>query len=95
MFVVFCVLPNRSLCDGLVTRPEESYGLRCVVMCDLETSRIRRPWPALGRSATKKITTNCDFKRGPSEPVHNSGCDPLTKRLDAHDLVTWSSLLVE
>ena len=23
-------------------------------MCDLETSRMRRPWPALGRSATEK-----------------------------------------
>jgi len=26
----------------------------CVVVCDLETSRMRRPWPALGRSATGK-----------------------------------------
>jgi len=25
-------------------------------VCDLEISRMRRPWPALGRSATKK---NC------------------------------------
>jgi hypothetical protein len=48
------VLSGRSLCDELITRPEESYRLWCVVVCDLETSRIRRPWPALGRSATKK-----------------------------------------
>ena len=46
------VLSGRSLCDGLITRPEESYRLRCVVVCDLETSRMRRPWPALGSSAT-------------------------------------------
>ena len=26
----------------------------CVVVCHLETSRMKRPWPALGRSATKK-----------------------------------------
>ena len=26
----------------------------CVVVCDLETSRMRKPWPALGRSAKKK-----------------------------------------
>jgi len=39
-----------------MTRPEESYRLWCVVVCDLETSWIRRPWPALGRSATKKKT---------------------------------------
>ena len=46
------VLSGRSLGDALNTRPEESYRLRCVVVCDLETSRMRRPWPALGHSAT-------------------------------------------
>jgi len=34
------VLSGRSLCDELITRPEESYRLCCVVVCDLETSRI-------------------------------------------------------
>ena len=47
-----CMLSGRGLCDELITRPEESYRLRCVVVCDLETSRMRRPWPELGRSAT-------------------------------------------
>jgi hypothetical protein len=49
-----CVLSGRGLCDELITRLEESYRLWCVVVCDLKTSRIRRPWPALGRSATEK-----------------------------------------
>jgi len=49
-----CMFSGRDLCDELITRPEESYLLWCVVVCDLETSRMRRPWPALGRSATKK-----------------------------------------
>ena len=49
-----CVLSGRGLCDELITRPEESYWLWCVVMCDLGSSRMRRPWPALGRSATGK-----------------------------------------
>ena len=40
-----CVLPGRGLCDELITRPEESYRVRCVVVCDLETSWMRRPWP--------------------------------------------------
>ena len=55
-----CVLSGRGLCDELITRPEESYRLWCVVVCDLETSRMRRPWPALGRSASgeKKINSN-------------------------------------
>ena len=49
-----CVLSGRGLCDELITRPEESYRLWGVVVCDLETSRMRRPWPALGRSAIGK-----------------------------------------
>jgi len=47
-------LSGRGLCDELITRPEESYRLWCAVVCDLETSRMRRPWPALGRIATAK-----------------------------------------
>jgi len=47
-----CVLSGRGLCDELITRPEESYRLWCVVLCDLETSRMRKPRPPLGRSAT-------------------------------------------
>jgi len=35
-----CVLSGRSLCDELITRPEESYRLRCVVVCDQETTEI-------------------------------------------------------
>ena len=38
-----CVMLGRGLCDGLITRPEESYRLWCVVVCDLETSWMRRP----------------------------------------------------
>jgi len=49
-----CVLSGRGLCDELITRPQESYRLWCFVVCDLETSRMRRPWLALGRSATGK-----------------------------------------
>jgi hypothetical protein len=33
-----CMLSDRGLCDELITRPEESYRLWCVVVCDLETS---------------------------------------------------------
>ena len=36
------VLSGRGLCDGLITRPEESYGLWRVGVCDQETSYARR-----------------------------------------------------
>ena len=47
-----CVLSGRGLYDELITRPEESYRMWCVVVCDRETSRMWRPWPALGRRTT-------------------------------------------
>jgi len=43
-----CVLSGRGLCDELITRPEESYRLWRVVVCDQETSRMRRLKPATG-----------------------------------------------
>jgi hypothetical protein len=43
-------LSGRGLCDELITRPEESYRLWCVVVCDLVNLKN-----ALGRSATTKI----------------------------------------
>jgi len=48
MFSLKCcecrVLSGRGLCDELITRPEESYRLCCVVVCDLETSRMGAPY---------------------------------------------------
>ena len=38
------MLSGRNLCDELITRPEESYRLCYVVVCDLETSRIGAPY---------------------------------------------------
>ena len=58
-----CVLPGRGLCDGLITRPEESYRLWCVVVCDLETSKneeaMARDWAA--SVIEKKKVTVCQI----------------------------------
>ena len=43
-----CVLSGRGLCDGSITPTEKSYRLWCVIVCGLETSSMRWPWPALG-----------------------------------------------
>jgi hypothetical protein len=48
---VVCCQVER-LCDKLITHPQDCYRLWCVVVCDLETSRIRTSCPALCRSAT-------------------------------------------
>ena len=56
MFVRFacCVLLGRCLCDGPIPRSEESDRLWCVTVCGLHTSRMRRPWPAVGCCAKEK-----------------------------------------
>jgi hypothetical protein len=61
-----CVLSGRSLCDELITRPVESYRLWYVVVWDLETSRMRKPWPALGlRTKIVCIHEDCFKKINP------------------------------
>jgi hypothetical protein len=37
-------LSGRGLCDELITRPEKSHRLCCVVVCDLETTIIGAPY---------------------------------------------------
>ena len=46
-----CVSSDRGLCVRLITRQEESYRPWCVVVCDLEISGTRRPWPTGGGGA--------------------------------------------
>jgi len=43
MYICIYVYMYIYICDELITRPEESYGLWCVDVCDLETSKMRRP----------------------------------------------------
>ena len=47
-----CCVLSRSLCNGLITRPEASYRVWCV--CDREAWTLRRPCPARGCRAIKK-----------------------------------------
>ena len=103
-----CVLSDRGLCDELITRPEESYQMWCVVECDLGTSRMRRPWPALGRSATKKnvihngkrkfgkvikVETDDDLSINPLKPELNPICYLLA--LLAHHFLHVSRIRVK
>jgi hypothetical protein len=56
-----CVFSGRCLRGELITCPEESYRQWCVVMCDIEISRMRRSWPVLRWVAApqqKKNTPN-------------------------------------
>ena len=55
-----CVSSGRGPCDGPITRPEESYQLWFIIMCDLETSLMRKPWPTWGYRAKNKLTKLTD-----------------------------------
>jgi hypothetical protein len=50
------MLSGTGLCDKLITRPKESYRRWCVVVCDLETSWMRRLWPTGGLLRQKQKT---------------------------------------
>ena len=63
VFCECCVWSGRGLCDELITRPEESHRLWCVVVCDLETSRKRRPWPSGGFCAKNKSIIVIPYRR--------------------------------
>jgi hypothetical protein len=64
MFVCYvcCVLSGRGLCDGLITRPEESYRLWRVVVCDQETSNNEEA-KARYRAVENTTTLGCNSRR--------------------------------
>ena len=42
LLYVLSVFSGIGLCDGLITPPEESYRLWCVLVCDHVTSGVTR-----------------------------------------------------
>jgi hypothetical protein len=69
--VVSVVLSGRGLCDGLIIRPEESYRLWRVVVCDVETSNEE----AKARyGAVENTTTMGCNARKTNNKKQQSGC---------------------
>ena len=56
-----CVSSGRGLCDELITRPEESYRLWCVVVCNLETSWMRSHTQWIVIELNRRCITGCIF----------------------------------
>jgi len=93
VYLLCCVLSGRGrgLCDGLITRPEESYRLWCVVVCDHESCIMRWPWPIEGcyamvqknlyldRSTNRNSTTNAIFKLATSNYMNTQAFRPPTQ----------------
>ena len=77
------VLSGRGLCDELIVLPEESYRLWYVVVCDLEISWMRRPWPTGGCCARKQNWCPVVWKWvRPMAPAVS--CWPLTVEARVH-----------
>ena len=55
------MLPGRGLCDELTIRPEESYRLWRIVVCDLETSKEKAKSQLKG--CEYKPTMGCDAEK--------------------------------
>jgi hypothetical protein len=49
-----CVLSSSGLCDELITRPEESYLLSCVVVYDLENLKDEEAMTRVGSQRHSK-----------------------------------------
>jgi hypothetical protein len=84
-----CVLSCRGLCDGLITRPEESYRLWRVVVCDQETSKneeAKTRYRVVENTTTKgcnarKTNNNTPFlsNRKLNKILYNVKLMPVTK----------------
>jgi hypothetical protein len=60
------VLSGRGPCDELITRPEESYRLWCVVVCDLENLKNEEAMMSGGSQRKKK-----------KKKILHMGCHPV------------------
>ena len=55
------MLSGRSFCNELITRPEESYRLWRVVVCDIETAKEEAKSPLKGCEYKPRV--GCDAER--------------------------------
>ena len=75
-------MSGRGLCDELITRPEEFYRLWCVVVCDLETSRIGAPYIYDISSLRVKVVVSYVGAKVSEDVLHLTiGFDPETEAM--------------
>jgi len=63
------VLSGRGLCDELITRPEESYRLWRVVVCDQETSKNEEV-KACYLAVKNATTMGCNARKTKTNPTY-------------------------
>ena len=72
------VLSGRDLCDELITRPEDSYRLCCVVVCDLENVKNDEAMTRVGsqRHSKKKLASIAETETSLHLPAIYNGHSP-------------------
>jgi hypothetical protein len=88
-----CVLSGRVLCDGPITRPEESYRLWCVIGCDLEIPKMRETWPVLGCCAIQKKKSWFEGNQLGGLCVDSSIIIILKRNFKKYSLKIWSTFI--
>jgi len=83
-------LSGRGLCDELITRPEEFYRLCCVVVCDLETSRIGAPY--IYDISNLRVNISLDELLGLKS--HKFPCPYIWKKCDEVNLNFVTGILI-
>jgi hypothetical protein len=72
-----CLLSGRGRCDELITRPEESYRLWCVVVCDLENLKNEEAMTHVGSQDHRKKNEHKLYLTHSISP-YNYGCRPTS-----------------
>ena len=71
----FCLLSDRGICVGLITRPEESCWVWCVSECDRETSILGGPGPLGGFCAKENRIYERNRKPRMSSKISPTRCN--------------------
>ena len=56
----YCVLSGRGLCDELITPPEESYRMWCIVVCDLDNLKNEEAMTRVGSQRHQQKKNICE-----------------------------------
>ena len=66
-----CVISGRGLCDDVVARPEESYQVWCVCVCECnrKASKMGRVWRIVGCCAMGQTMSVYDERHAATDVI--------------------------
>jgi hypothetical protein len=85
-----CVLSGRGLCDGLITRPEESYWMWRDIVCDQERNLKLEEAKACYRAVKNTATMGCNTRKTNKQTTLTWLQTKLKNVTFVASAVTWS-----